>query len=125
MARGVSPSSCSALSVLTFFRRAGLRAAIFCSNVLAIALSPILFDPRYMLIKARVRFFDELAIKPLFAAARFIPAHQQNGLPLGVEGEGDAPHAVRSVEPKFLHVCVTRSFQRIHARPAQCRAELL
>jgi len=35
---------------------AGLRAAIFCSNVLAIALSPFLFDLRYMLVKARVCF---------------------------------------------------------------------
>jgi hypothetical protein len=55
-----------------------------------------------MLVEAPVRFLDELAVKALFAAARFIAAAQDDGAPNGVEREGKAPNAVSGGKPQFL-----------------------
>jgi hypothetical protein len=67
---------------------------------------------------------DRLSVNRV-AHARLVAGNKQNGLPLWVEGEGNAPYAVRRVEPQFLHIGETGAVQRIHARPSQVWTELL
>ncbi len=57
-----------------------------------------------MRAKAGIGFFDELAVKPLFAPARLVSTNQDNGLPVCVEGEGYSPNTIRGIEPQFLHI---------------------
>jgi len=78
-----------------------------------------------MSVEPRIRLGDQLAIKALFASARFIAAGQENRPPLRIEGKGHAPDAIRGVKPEFFHVGVTRTIERIGARPPQLRSELL
>src|SRR5271165_3912856 len=78
-----------------------------------------------MRIEPRIRLCDQLAIKAFFATSRFVTANQKNGLPVRIEGESHSPYAIRSVKSELLHICVTGAVERIGARPAQLRAELL
>ena len=78
-----------------------------------------------MRLKARIRFVNQLPIKPLLAHAGFVPGDKQNRVAPGIEGKGHAPHSVRGVKAQFLHIRVARAFQGIHSRPPQLRSELL
>ena len=46
-------------------------------------------------------------------------------MPAWIKRKREAPHAVRGVEPQFLHIRVTRALERIHARSSQQRPKLL
>jgi len=74
-----------------------------------------------MIVEPVIRLSNEPLIKPFLAAARFVAAAQDDGLPLRVESESETPGAVLSGEAQLLHVGVTRSLQRIGMRAAQIR----
>jgi hypothetical protein len=59
-------------------------------------------------VKPRVRDFDELAVKPFLAAARFITGHEQYGFLLGIKRESHAPNPATRFETQLLHVVVLR-----------------
>ncbi len=72
-----------------------------------------------MVAESLVRFADQLAIEALAASSRFISRDQQDRTPLRIERKGHPPLASARAETEFLHVGVSRAFQRINARPAQ------
>jgi hypothetical protein len=76
-------------------------------------------------IKAIIRFTDQLAIEASLTDTGFIAGDQQNCPAPRIKGEGHAPFAIRGTETEFLHVRVTRPFERVHSGAAQLRAELL
>ena len=78
-----------------------------------------------MRIEPLIRFFDQLSVKTFFADAGFVAGHKQDGLPLGIKGKSDSPHAVIGLKAKLLHVGVTRSVQGVHPWATQRRPECL
>ena len=76
-----------------------------------------------MRIETIVRLPDQCLIEAPFTASRFVAGHEQDGAPPRVKGKGHAPHAVRGIESKLLHIGVARSVQRIGPGTAQRRAE--
>ena len=51
-----------------------------------------------MLIEPFVCLLDKLFVKAFFACPRLVSSYQQDGVALGIEGEGNAPDAVGSIE---------------------------
>jgi hypothetical protein len=78
-----------------------------------------------MAIEALVRLRDKLPVEALLAAAGLVAGRQENGLPVAIKGEGDAPDATAGVASQFLHVRGPRSSQGVGMRPAELRAFLL
>ena len=78
-----------------------------------------------MRIKPCIRLLDQPFVKASFVDARFVAGHKQDGLPPGIKGKGDSPHAVIGLKAKFLHVGVARSVQGIYPRAGQRRPERL
>src|ERR1035438_5308204 len=78
-----------------------------------------------MRVEAVIRLADQLTVEPPFAAPRFISRDQQDRLAPGIERECDPPYSIRRAKTQFLHICVARAVQRIHARPSQLRPEML
>lgn len=77
-----------------------------------------------MIIEAPVGLADQSVVETLFSSSRLVTGDQQDRAALWVEREGHTPHSVVSIETQLLHVGVTRSVERIHARPTQGRSEL-
>jgi hypothetical protein len=75
-----------------------------------------------MAIEALVRPGDELPVEAPFAAAGFVSRREENGPPVGVEGEGDPPDATPGKASQFLHVRVPGPAQGVGMRPAKLRA---
>jgi hypothetical protein len=48
-----------------------------------------------VIVKTFVSLPDQLAIKSLFASARFVAAHEKYRAPLRVEGKSDSPYTAR------------------------------
>ena len=72
-----------------------------------------------------ISFFDQFAIKPLFAAARFVSGDKQNGFALGIERERNAPNAVGGGKAKLFHIRMTGSIKCVDMRALQLRPKLL
>ena len=62
-------------------------------------------------------------VEPSRGYSRFVAGDQQDRRPPRVEGKGHTPCAVESPEPEFLHVGMTRAFERVDRRPTELRAE--
>jgi hypothetical protein len=60
-----------------------------------------------VIIKSLVGISDQLAVKPLLAAARLVATDQKYGPSLWIEGKSYAPYCVRGFKPQFFHVRVT------------------
>jgi hypothetical protein len=78
-----------------------------------------------VLIKSFVGLCYEMAIKSLLAATRFVSRDQKDRVALWVERESDAPDTSSSVKTQLLHIRVTRTLERIDARPTELRAKPL
>src|SRR5262245_39244016 len=78
-----------------------------------------------MRVEPFVGFGDKLSVKALLAPSRLVAGDEQDGLAPGIEGESDSPFAVRRGKTQLLHVRMTGAGQRIDARSAELRAELL
>jgi len=78
-----------------------------------------------MSVEAVIGLADQFPVEPFFADPRFIARNQQDRFSLCVESESYSPHSTRCVEPQFFHVLVTRSLQRVNARPSKLWTELL
>ena len=78
-----------------------------------------------MSIEAVIGLPDQFTVEAFFAEAGFIPCHEQDRLPLRIEGEGHSPFPIRRTKAKLLHVRVARAVQCVNAGPPQLRPELL
>ncbi len=76
-----------------------------------------------MSVETPVGLVDKSVVEAPFADTGFVARRKQDGLASRVEGEGHAPYAIRRVEPKFLHIGVARSVQRVHPWAPKRRAE--
>jgi len=60
------------------------------------------FDLRQVRVEAVVGLGDYLAVKELFAAARFIAAAKNEGCPVRIEGEQETPYAALNLNSFML-----------------------
>ncbi len=84
-----------------------------------------LFDPCEMGIKTLVSDRNQMPLESPLPPSALVASHQQDRLPPGIEGKGDAPDASFRVKAQFLHVGVLRAFECIDPWPAGRRAEPL
>ena len=75
-----------------------------------------------MAIEALVRPGDELSVEAPLAAAGLVSCRQEDGLPVGIKGEGNPPDATASVAAQFLHIRVPGASEGVGMRPAELRA---
>lgn len=78
-----------------------------------------------MIVEALLGLGDKLSVKAPFASAGFVPANEESGFSVGVEGERDAPDAIIRIAPQLLHVRVFRTFEGIGMRSSELRTKLL
>ena len=57
----------------------------------------MLFQTRQMRVKSIVRLGDKPFVELLFAYARLVARHEQNGLALGIKSKSHAPNAAGGV----------------------------
>lgn len=72
--------------------------------------------------KPTVRLCNELLVKTLLTAARFVTGDQHDRVALRIESEGDAPFAIGGREAHLLHVGMFGAVERVHIRPTKLRA---
>ncbi len=72
-----------------------------------------------MLIEASIRNHNQIAKKAALWNATFVSSHQQDGPPLEIKSNSNAPYAPIGAKVKFLHVGVTRTLERIYLQPSQ------
>ena len=75
-----------------------------------------------MAIEALVRPGDELSVEAPLAAAGLVSCRQEDGLPVGIKGEGNPPDATASVAAQFLHIRVPGPCEGVGMRPPELRA---
>lgn len=78
-----------------------------------------------MLVKPLVSFADQLAVKPLLAAARFVTRNEQDAPVFRIERESSTPDSVRGVKAQLLHVRAPGILERISTRASEFRSKLL
>ena len=78
-----------------------------------------------MRIVSFVCAFEECLVEASFRHSRFASSNQKNGPPFGIEEKGNSPDTTGGIEPQFLHVCVSRTFQGVGMGPFQNWTELL
>jgi hypothetical protein len=76
------------------------------------------------LVESTIGNLNQIAVKPFFRDSGFVATDKQDGLPLGIECECNAPWSIIGLEAKLLHVWVLRALQGIHLRPAKLWTEL-
>src|SRR5262245_1907820 len=86
---------------------------------------PALFEPGTVDIESPVGDRDQSPIKRPLGRPTLVAGHQQDRLPLRIEGKSDAPDAPRRIEAQLLHIGVLRALECIDTRPAGRWAELL
>lgn len=55
-----------------------------------------------MLFKSGIGILYQAFVEALFAASGLVASNKNNGLPLGIKGEGNAPDASISTKSKLL-----------------------
>jgi len=78
-----------------------------------------------MSVKSRVGARNQLFIESPLICATLITAHQQDCRAFCVKCKSHAPYPTFTIETQLFHICVLRTFERIHRWPAQVRAEFL
>jgi hypothetical protein len=75
-------------------------------------------------IKSIIGLSDELAVKALLAASRFVSSDKQGSSASWIEGKSQPPNSTGGIEAHLLHVGVARSIERIYTWPPKLRAKL-
>lgn len=78
-----------------------------------------------MRIEPFVCLFDQPSVKTSFAKTRFITGHKQDGLPSGIKGKSNLPHAVTGLKAKLFHVGVARPIQGVYPRASESRTQCI
>lgn len=68
---------------------------------------------------------NQLFIESPLIRAALISTHQQNCRAFGVKCKSHPPHPALTIETQLFHVCVLRTFERIHRWSAQMGAKFL
>jgi hypothetical protein len=91
--------------------------------ILSFSVVPIVSSSprREMAVEAVVRPRDQPSVEALLAAAGLVSDRQQNGSPVAIERESDAPDAAAGMAAQLLHVRVPRLLQRVGIRLAELR----
>ena len=76
-----------------------------------------------MRIKSFVGLADESLIELLLAATGFVPADEENGVSLRIEGEGYAPRAAVGIKSQLLHIRVAAALQSVYVRAPELGPE--
>src|SRR5262245_34102184 len=80
---------------------------------------PALFEPGKVDIESPVGDRDQSPIKRPLGRPALVAGHQQDRLPLRIEGKSDAPDAPRRIKAQLLHIGVLRALELY--RHAACR----